>query len=55
MKKFLALILCSVMLFSACSSDKPVSNEIEEGKTEATEETVEVDPYEGMDVRLRWL
>ncbi|MBQ2753516.1 MAG: DUF3048 domain-containing protein [Firmicutes bacterium] len=50
MKKFLALILCSVMLFSACSSDEPVSSEIEQPGTEATEEVVEVDPYEGMDI-----
>ena len=34
MKKFLALILCSVMLFSACSSDEPVSSEIEQPGTE---------------------
>lgn len=50
MKKFLALILCSVMLFSACSSDEPVSSEIEQPGTEATEEVVEADPYEGMDI-----
>ncbi len=47
MKKFLALLLGAVMLFSACSSDKPVSND-NEGSTEIVEEEIEIDPYEGM-------
>jgi len=49
MKKFLALVLCSVMLFSACSSDEPVLNEVEgNNNVEVTEEIEEPDPYEGM-------
>lgn len=48
MKRFFAVFICSALFFSGCSKkeDKPVSNVDE---VEKKEETVYVDPYEGME------